>query len=190
MKRSLLGLGEWIQNKPFFTLFVFLSLTLGTIAGIWTSRTKSRALIFPMVDPNTSCGPVSLAMASHWLNSPKTIEHFTRLSKAQETGISSLHDLKSAANQSNMTAESVRLDPRRSIPWRLPMILHLHHNHYVAALPIDGDHLVLADPPQSPIIVNRNTILGDWNGVALVLASSQSELDENLSHAGILRNKH
>lgn len=190
MKRSLLGLFEWIQNKPFFSLFVCLSLILGSIAGIGTSRTKSRALILPIVDQNTSCGPVSLAVASHWLNSPKMIEHFTRLAKAQETGISSLHDLKSAANQSNMTAESVRLVPRRSIPWRLPMILHLHHNHYVAALPIDGDHLVLADPPQSPIIVNRNTILGDWNGVALEIGSSLSEVDENPSHAGIMRNKH
>lgn len=162
----------------------------GTISGIWNSGAKSRVLNYPMIDPNTSCGPVSLAVVSHWLNSPGTIEHFTHLAKAEETGISSLYDLKYAANQSNLRAECVRLDPRRSIPWRLPMILHIHNNHYVAAIPIDGDHLVFTDPPQSPYIVNRKMILGDWNGVALVLASSQSELDENLSIAGIVLNNH
>ncbi len=163
-----------------------LSVLAGAVAGgVWATRPRPRSLVFPPSDPNTGCGAVSLALVGHWLGASRSIAELNGLTRSHDSGIASLFDLKDAAREMGLDAEAVRLDPSRPIPWRQPTILYLHGNHFVATLPIDGDHLVFVDPPRAPDILDRRRLAGDWEGVSLILASSQADLEGALAKADL-----
>jgi ABC-type bacteriocin/lantibiotic exporter with double-glycine peptidase domain len=136
------------------------------------------------VDPATSCGPVSLGLVGRWLGKPVALGDLNVWTHAGDTGSATLGELKRAAESMGLAAEGVRLDPSRPIDWKLPMILHLP-NHFVAVLPVDGESLVVADPPGEPVVIARSDLNGRWAGGALVLARSRDQLDSALAKAGL-----
>jgi ABC-type bacteriocin/lantibiotic exporter with double-glycine peptidase domain len=138
------------------------------------------------VDPRTGCGVVSLSLVGHWLGVPAGIDKLNDLTDSGESGITSLLDLKQAASQLGLVSEGVRLDASRPIPWRLPTILHVQANHFVAVLPLEDDRLVVVDPPREPEIVERSRLSGDWDGISLIVSRSNSELDAALQVARLL----
>jgi ABC-type bacteriocin/lantibiotic exporter with double-glycine peptidase domain len=166
----------------------FVVILAGALAGhTMVSRHSIRNLKPVIIDPSTGCGVVSLSLVSHWIGVPTGIDTINDLTDSGESGVTSLLDLKEAAHQMGLVSEGVRVDPLRPIPWRSPMILHVQDNHFLAALPLEGDRLVVVDPPNAPAIMERSGLSGDWDGVCLVVARSQSELNAALQAANLSR---
>lgn len=132
-------------------------------------------------DPEASCGPVSLAVALRWLALPCELDELNRSARVTASGVTSLVDLERAAKAQGVVAQAVRIDPRRPLPWLLPMILHVNGNHFVAALPMDADTLVVVDLPREPRVRRCKELNSSWNGVALVLARTSDQLGQALS---------
>jgi ABC-type bacteriocin/lantibiotic exporter with double-glycine peptidase domain len=162
-----------------------LAIVVGLTAGGLINRQPVGSIEITAVDPNTGCGSVSLALVSHWLGHPTTMEDLNVLTHSYATGTSSLLDLKEAAQTIGLTAETVQLDGRRLPQWRLPTILHINDNHFVAVLPIDELYVVFADPPALPRIVDRRELARVWKGVALVIADTDVDLAQALARAGL-----
>jgi ABC-type bacteriocin/lantibiotic exporter with double-glycine peptidase domain len=158
---------------------------VGVMGGLTVSRPPRQTLEFWPVDPNTSCGPVSLAIVGQWLGVPRTIDELNHQTRASDTGVSALLDLKQAAGAMGLAAETVQLDPVRPIPWKWPTILYLRSRHFAATLPVDGDHLVFTDPPNPPVVLDRGALAGNWEGVSLVVAPTAADLTRALSKAGL-----
>ena len=154
----------------------------------WLARNRAPAQRMALFagDPQASCGPVSLALAAQWCGRPAAIGRLNGLTHAGESGTTSLLDLREAALAVGLQAQVVRIDVFRPLPWDLPMVLHMHGNHFVAALPVDGERLVLADLPKEPRVWDKRKLTGDWQGVALLVARSKPELDMALHRGGFL----
>ncbi len=138
-------------------------------------------------DPEASRGPVSLAVVARWCHAQPTIERINQLARVGDSGTTSLLDLREAATSLGLSSRVVRLDPSRGFPWRLPMILYLHENHFVSALPIDETRAVLVDPPGTPRVWDSRELANDWSGLALVVASTPEEATSALARAGFLK---
>lgn len=159
-------------------MFAALALVAGFRSGPIAERPQHP------VDPATSCGPVSLGLVGRWLGETRSIDDLTRFTHSDDTGSTSLLELQVAANSMGLAAIGVRFDPSSRLPCRLPMILHLP-NHFAAIIPLDGDSVILADPPRPPSVVRLAELGEKWDGMALVVARSQAELDEALGRFGL-----
>ncbi len=147
-------------------------------------RATALRLLSAADDPEASCGPVSLAIVARWHGAETTIESLNKLTRAGASGVTSLRDLRDAATALGLRAQAVQLDPKAPLPWELPMILHLHGDHFAAALPVGFNRLVLADPPDEPRLIDRRWLWNDWKGRALVVARNDIELNTSLAAAG------
>ena len=161
------------------------AIVVGAAVGDSLTRRGKPSMVFPPVDPATSCGPVSLSLVTYWLAHATAVDDLNELTRAFDSGICSLQDLKLATTSIGLTAETVRVDPARPLSWTLPTIVYLHGNHFVATLPITGSKLVFADPPNSPEVIDIQGLADKWDGTALVVASSQDELESALRNAGL-----
>lgn len=168
---------------------VLVLCAVSVLGGSWLARRRSPGplLSFQAADPEASCGPVSLAVASYWCRSPATIERLNALCRVGESGTTSLLDLQKAATALGLEAKAVRLETPRPLPWKLPMILHLNGDHFVPALPIDDHKMVLVDLPGEPKVWDARSLAGDWRGVALLLSPSSAEMAAALKSAGFLK---
>ena len=167
-------------------LYVLLPLTAGTLLGLVVEGPGPKPVLrFPSVDPTTSCGPVSLAVVSNWLGASREIDSINRLMNIGDSGASSLLDLRTAAKRMGYAAEAVHVDPRGPLPENIPLILHLHDNHFAAAIALGRTRLALVDPPAEARVLTLSQLRGDWGGVALLVARSESDLLAALADAGI-----
>ncbi len=128
------------------------------------------------IDPETSCGPVSLAVVSEYLGQPGTIARFHAATNAGELGVCSMKDLLRAARGHGLTATAVRYDPAIPPSHQLPMILYVDDFHFVAALPGRDGAVVLVDPPARPTSVPWSTLKGRWKGEAVVVGRSEADV--------------
>ncbi len=101
------------------------------------------------IDPETSCGPVSLAVVSEYLGQPGTIARFHAATNAGELGVCSMKDLLRAARGHGLTA---------------------------TALPGRDGAVVLVDPPARPTSVPWSTLKGRWKGEAVVVGRSEADV--------------
>lgn len=145
-------------------------------------RAAALRLLRPGDDPEASCGPVSLAIVARWNGAEPTIASLNKLARVGDSGITSLRDLREAAAAIGLRAQAVQLDPNAPFPWELPMILHLHGDHFAAALPVGYNRLVLVDPPDQPMLIDRRIL--DWKGLTLVVSKTHTELKAALKKAG------
>jgi ABC-type bacteriocin/lantibiotic exporter with double-glycine peptidase domain len=150
-----------------------------------TPRKDLYRLKFPAVDPDTSCGVISLAVVGRWLDVSKGIQELNRIVRIGESGTCSLLDLRDAANTIGLSAVAVRLNPLVPMPVNQPVILHMHDNHFVAALPLDQDYLVFVDLPAEPKVLHRKELTEDWKGAALVLGRRREDVKLALAKVGI-----
>ena len=186
MKPHIGRAGAALRSHPIGLVGALVAIGVGALAGhTMNGRHAAQHLEPAALDPRTGCGVVSLTLASRWLGTPATIERLNELTDSGESGVTSLLDLKKAARQMGLFSEGVRLNPLHSIPWRLPTILHVQANHFVAALPLVGDRLVVVDPPSAPEIMERSKLEGDWDGACLVVSRSKGELDVALQVANL-----
>ncbi len=146
-------------------------------------RAAALRLLRPADDPEASCGPVSLAIVARWHGAEPTIESLNKLMVVGASGITSMRDLRDAAAEIGLHARAVQLDPKAPFPWELPMILHLHEDHFAAVLPVGFNRLVLVDPPEEPGVIDRRIL--DWKGLALVVAKDEAFLEAALTKAGL-----
>lgn len=140
-----------------------------------TSTVGRRPIHQRYVDPDTSCGPVSLAVVSEYLGVPGTIAGFHTTTKAGSLGVCSMTDLRRAAREHGLAALAVCYDPKRPPSHSLPMILFLDGHHFVTALPGPVGRLVLVDPPAKPSTITWSSLQGRWKGEALIVSRSETE---------------
>lgn len=171
---------RWLRAATVAGAVVFL-FAIVTVGRSWNTLAV-REENLPSIDPATGCGPVSLSLVGHWLGVRRSIGDLTYLTHSEDTGTSTLLDLKKAAESLGLAAEGVRLKTSSAIPWKFPMILHTK-NHFVAVLPLDGDSLIVADPPEQPVVVKRSELADRWDGSTLVVARSRVDLDQALLQA-------
>ncbi|MGC8639030.1 MAG: cysteine peptidase family C39 domain-containing protein [Isosphaeraceae bacterium] len=179
-------LARTMRGRMVWVVVLLCGLVVLSRAWLARNRVPAQRVALFAGDPRASCGPVSLALAAQWCRCPAAIDRLNELTHAGESGTTSLLDLRQAALAVGLQAQAVRLDASRPLPWKLPMILHMHGNHFVAALPIDGERLVLADLPNEPRVWDKRKLTGDWQGVALLVARSKPELDTALHRGGFL----
>lgn len=129
------------------------------------------------VDPETSCGPVSLAVVSHALGQPISIATFHKATQAGELGTCSMADLTRALRQNGFAAKAVRYDPAHPPASRLPLVLLLDGFHFVAALPRPDRRLTLIDPPSEPRVVAWPDLRDRWRGEAVVVGPSERVIE-------------
>lgn len=162
---------------------------IGLAALLVASRLMSResgvehALHSPRnVDPNTSCGPVALAVVARVLDRPGTIANFHASTGSGNLGVCSLDDLERAIEAHGLSGAAIRLDPRRPPRHRLPMVLFVDGNHFVTAVPaVDPKHVVILDPPSEPQLAPWSDLYPRWRGEALLVGHSAAELEIALS---------
>ena len=127
-------------------------------------------------DPETSCGPVSLAVVGEFLGKPLSIAEFHAATGSGELGTCSMTDLLRALRGNGFSAEAVRYDPGRPPGHRLPMVLFVDGNHFLAALPGRKGQVVLVDPPQEPKLVAWGQLAARWRGEAVVVGLREEDI--------------
>jgi len=128
------------------------------------------------IDPETSCGPVSLAVASEYLGRPATIAWFHRSTQAGDLGVCSVSDLLRASREHGLAATAVRFDPRHPPTHRLPMILFVDGFHFLTALPAPVAGVIIIDPPATPKAMPWSSLAERWNGEAVVIGHDEAEV--------------
>lgn len=121
----------------------------------------------PRVDPETSCRPVTLAIASQYLGRKVSIGEFHHATQAGDLGVCSFSDLIRALRQYGFNATALRYDKPPAIHGDAPLILWVDGGHYVVALPGPGDGIVIVDPPNEPRIAHWSELAGRWKGEAI-----------------------
>lgn len=139
------------------------------------------------IDPATSCGPVSLAIASHLLERPATLERCNESTKAGELGVCSMADLVRAAPEVGLFGIAVRLDAESAARLRLPMILFVDGHHFLTAYPAQEDRVILIDSPSEPAQSSWAEVGSRWNGEAVVIGPNEREVQQGLSRARVVR---
>lgn len=129
-------------------------------------------------DPSASCGPVSLAIISHWFDQPATIQEFNNLTGADAAGITTLLDLRNSLAAKGFGVVAVKLDPAKRLELNHPMIVHLPEGHFCVAIPVDSDRVVLIDPPLGAEVWRVSDLAArrSWRGDALVAAQNPADL--------------
>jgi ABC-type bacteriocin/lantibiotic exporter with double-glycine peptidase domain len=150
------------------------AVTLIVQAAAWTKRQRDRPSEHPSVatDPRTSCGPVSLAVVSHLLGTPISIEEFNRLTGVGPTGTTSMLDLKRALEAKGFRVSAKRFGPRSPLPAEGVMILHLRRSHFLVALPVEGERAIVVDLPKPVAVSTRKTLSEQWTGAALLASQA------------------
>jgi len=134
-------------------------------------------------DPATSCGPVSLAVVSHYLGKPATIAELHAETGAGRLGHCSISDLLRALEHRGFSASAIRYPASRPPKHNLPMILHVDGDHFVVAIGrLADDDVVVVDPPLTPRIMHWSDLASRWRGDAVVVAGSEAELRVALGH--------
>lgn len=161
---------------PFATLVGLL-----LIAMFWNGRSGDKAVEAghqrsPQTDPSTSCGPVSVAVVSHYLGAPGTIAQFHRETRAGQLGHCSMSDLLRALRLQGFAAEALHYPGGVAPGHGLPMILHVDHDHFLVAIGVPSGRVVLLDPPRQPAMLRWSDLSERWDGSAIVVAKSEARL--------------
>ena len=129
------------------------------------------------LDPETSCGPVSLAVVSEYLGRPVPIATFHEATSAGELEVCSMADLLRALRRYGFSAKAVRYELGLTPGHRLPMILFVDGNHFLAALPGRQGEVVIVDPPLEASTVEWSGLRPRWHGEAVVVGLSDDEVN-------------
>ncbi len=148
------------------------------------SQTKHRSIGRWDVDPDTSCGPVSLAVVSHYLGRPVPIAAFHEATGAGALGVCSISDLIGALRQKGFACTALRYDPRRPPSHDLPMVLFVDGAHFLVALPGGKNTVVLVDPPSKSDVATCAQLAVRWQGEAVVVAMTNTDLSRALEQDG------
>jgi ABC-type bacteriocin/lantibiotic exporter with double-glycine peptidase domain len=134
------------------------------------------------IDPQTSCGPVSLAVVSRYLDRPVSISEYNADTHAGDLGVCSMADLVHALKKHGFAAVPVRYDgTRRPPPHSQPMILYVNSGHFMSVFPSVGGRIVIVDPPSEPKLADWSDLLPHWKGEAVVVGRSETDLQAALA---------
>lgn len=128
------------------------------------------------VDPETSCGPVSLAVVSRLLGKTTPIARFHEDVGAGDLGYYSMTDLLRALRRNGFAAAAVRFNPDRPPSSQLPLILHVDSHHFLTALPRRDGRTVLVDPPNGPTVVDWSELKARWSGNAVIVGPTEESV--------------
>lgn len=127
-------------------------------------------------DPETSCGPASLAVVSEYLGRPIPIVVFHEAAGAGDLGVCSVADLLRALRQHGFSAKAVRYRAGSAPGHRLPMVIFVDGNHFLVALPGPRGKVVIVDPPLEPSVVQWSQLAPRWHGEAVIVGLSDDDV--------------
>lgn len=162
-------------------------LSIAVISVAWIGRhTERRQEIQEVkesrknIDPQTSCGPVCLALVTEALGKHEwSITQFHEKSRAGDIGMCSMGELVRVLREEGFAAQAVRYEGNDLPDHTLPSILFLDGEHFVTALPVKGGQIVVLDPPNQLKVTTWSALRPRWSGEAVVAALN----DDELSHA-------
>jgi len=135
-------------------------------------------------DPETSCGPVCLAVVSQYLEKPTSIEEFHYLTHAGDLGVCGFTELLHALSQKGLSAVGVRYDRKRPPRHRLPMILYVDGDHFLVAIPGAARRVCLIDMPDDPRVMTWEQVFLRWEGEAVVVGLNDTDVKAALDRDG------
>lgn len=179
-----------VQNARFRGMWVHLMCSALVAAGLLSavlvlqngSRDQHNHADLRPVDPETSCGPASLAIVAEYLGRPVTLSDFHEETRAGAIGVSSLADLVRALRSRGFSATAVRYNPSTPPTHQLPMVLFVDGHHFLAALPGPLGQVVIVDPPAEPKRQAWSEIGERWNGESVVVGLKSDEVEKAISH--------
>jgi ABC-type bacteriocin/lantibiotic exporter with double-glycine peptidase domain len=180
------------KRRTFIQIF---ALSLVAILGFFspwfagnfsTPRSTLNPNVFSTRDADVPCGVACLAIASRLLKQPQTVRDLRDILAPDPRGQSTMREMITACEKLGFAAVPLRISPgalRRT--FHLPLIVHVHGNHWAVLTENDHDCLVLLDPPQEPAITTTESLSQVWDGTMIVLSQDQESVAEFLSFYGI-----
>ena len=123
----------------------------------------------PALDPQTSCGPVSLAIVTCYLGAPVPLRELHAETRAGEMGVCSMADLIQVLRKHGFSATAVKYKSHYVGNHGGPMILFVDGNHFLTAVPGHSGRVVLIDPPAEPVTTTWSALSRRWTGEAIIV---------------------
>jgi ABC-type bacteriocin/lantibiotic exporter with double-glycine peptidase domain len=121
---------------------------------------------------DVTCGPAGLRyILQHKFNQDVSEEELSQFAKTTSTG-TTLHGLKTAANQLGYNATAWRWQERHLASLELPALVNLHRwRHYGVLTEVEHDHVIVFDPAQGKYLrFTRQAFRYFWDGTVLVVS--------------------
>ncbi len=141
--------------------------------------------VLRMIDPSYPCGTVSVAMITHMLGAPSSLETVEDTIDSNVFGNSTAADLVACLDELGFAAKAFELTNTRSLPASVgPAILHVDGSHFLVARGSSDGWTTLVDPPKSPRQVHADELGPMWDGVCIIIAEDDEALDRKLDGLG------
>ena len=127
------------------------------------------------------CGPLALAISTSYLGKPELFDRIFEL-LPPDGEPRTLNELKATADELGLSTRAVRWRPGRDLNFSCPAIVRLDPTstagigHFIVVLRTSGDAVQVLDMPHAPTWVQKKKLWDLWDGIALHVAASGSDL--------------
>jgi ATP-binding cassette subfamily B protein RaxB len=134
----------------------------------------SRFRYLPMVRQaeTTECGHACFAMIAGWFGHQIDLVSL-RLHQATSANGFSLHSLALLAEQFELKARALRLEPEHLDRIKLPAVLHWDMNHYVVLKSVGRRTVVIHDPGRGVVRLTMKEVAQRFTGVAVEFSPTE-----------------
>ncbi|MDD8018324.1 MAG: cysteine peptidase family C39 domain-containing protein [Bacteroidota bacterium] len=114
-----------------------------------------------------NCGPSALKMIFDFYGFSVPIEEIEKNVELTEKG-SSMLALKKMAESKGLKAEGWRLSPEDFMKQHFPILLFVHHNHYIIVDSAKSNDVFIRDPAIGKLKISKTKLINIWNGETLI----------------------
>lgn len=139
----------------------------------------------PLVDPENPCGPVSVALVSHLLGNPVSLETARRIVVTDAVGRTSASALSEGLKTLGFHVAAVRIPVERAPPLDLPLIAFLRDSHFAVLVPMGDHEMLLLDPPHEAAERSVKQLSSIWKGEAILVGRNEESIASALKQLGI-----
>ena len=140
-----------------------------------------------IIDPDNPCGPVAVALVSHLLGKPLSLDEVRAAIDTDPQRRASVAQLVACLRSNGFAAAGVEMEPAAlsKLAPATVAILFVEGNHFIVAAPRGGEEVTIFDPPLRPSTRTPGDLPYEWRGQCILAARDAAALDRSLADLGL-----